>query len=235
MTHRGLRRRRASQPGLCLAALLVAAVVGGCGGDGSNDEVQYTSDAALDLIYPQESAADVVSWADQVSIVTAESVREIEDAPLSPGEADDPRPLFRKITFRIESTLWHREGRPMLARGRTFAALTGGMLSPAPERQKLTFEGIAFIETGQQYLMPLGKNAKLWMPELPLATFPLEDSTVRLAPFQTTRLARSLSGVEITKAAKVFDQAQPTKPAARFLNLDPRGRVAAVSRVRRAR
>ena len=123
----------------------------------------------------------------------------------------------------------------MLAPGRILSALTGGTLSPAPERQRLTFEGIAFIETGQQYLMPLGKNAKRWMPELPLATFPLEDSTVRLAPFHTTRLARRLSGVEITTAAKVFDQAEPTKPAARFLNLDPRRRVAAVTRVRRAR
>jgi hypothetical protein len=167
------------------------------------DRVVYVNDAALDLRYHQETAADVIKRSDQVAIVTAESVSEFEDQPLSRDEANEPRPIFREITFRVEASAWHRPGKPRLARGETFSAITGGLLSAEPERRKTVFKGIAFIERGERYLMPI-KKLKRWQPLLPLATFPIEGSEVRPAPFQSTRLARRLSGVAVSALPEVF-------------------------------
>lgn len=171
------------------------------------DRVVYVDDAALDPRYQQETAADVIKRSDQVAIVTAESVREFEDQPLSPDEADEPRPIFREVTFRLDASAWHRPGEPRLARGETFSAITGGMLSAGPERQKTVFQGIAFIERGERYVMPI-KKLKRWQPLLPLATFPIEGSEVRPAPFQRTPLAKALSGVALSALPEVFAEAE---------------------------
>jgi hypothetical protein len=168
-----------------------------------NDRVDYLNNAALDLRYQQETAADVIKGSDQVAIVTAESVRDFEDQPLSRDEAGKLRPIFREITFRVEASAWHRPGRPHLARGETFSGITGGWLSAEPERRKTVFKGIAFVERGERYLMPI-KKLKRWQPLLPLATFPIEGSEVHPAPFQSTRLARRLSGVAISALPEVF-------------------------------
>lgn len=213
---------------LALAAALAFAWLSGCGADspsadsgdgaapaptgsvasGREGEVRYVNTSTLDLRYHQETAEDVVRSSDQVVIVRASSVEEVEDMPLSPGEKNEPRTIFREISFRVESSVWERPGEAHLARGDEFTALTGGTLSP--QREKTTYRGIAFIEPGQQYLMPVTMRMGEWSPELPLATFPVGDSEIALAPHQDTRLARAISGMGLSSLPDVFAQAERT-------------------------
>lgn len=180
--------------------------------------------------FPYETASDVVSYADQVSRVTAISEKRAPD-DVAPGEGDGSL-ITREVTFRIEETFWHREGAPSL--DGTFVASRGGWVSQSFDdgpkvEAKLVLEGAPWIDVGSQYIMPLAFNKDEWEPIMPLAEFAF-DSDLGVSPeaSQMTPLANELSGATLDEVTVVFTAATPDPAAAQHFDLQPSARQRAV-------
>ena len=185
------------------------------------------------LEFPQDTASDVVSYADQVSLVTAISETRVPDVP-SEG---DGRLDARHVTFRIERTLWHREGAPSLEG--TFVTGHGGWVftsandGPKVEGKFVPELGALWIEVGSQYVMPLAFNHDEWGSMMPLAEFAF-DSDLGVTPqaSQMTppgyELGRELSGATLDEVTAVFTAATPDPAAAQHFDLQPSARLDAV-------
>jgi hypothetical protein len=184
------------------------------------------------LEFPQDTASDVVSYADQVSLVTAISETRVPDVPAE----GDGRLDTRNVTFRIERTLWHREGAPSLEG--TFVSSHGGWVftsvndGPKVEGKFLPELGVLWVEVGSKYFMPIAFNHDEWGATMPLAEFPF-DSDLGVSPekTQTTPLAIELSGATLDEAAAVFAGAAPDPLAAQHFDLQPSARVRAWMRI----
>jgi hypothetical protein len=184
------------------------------------------------LEFPQDTASDIVSYADQVSLVTAISETRVPDVP-SEGDGRLDR---RDVTFRIERTLWHREGAPSL--DGTFVAISGGWVfssfDDGPKVEgKFVFEGAPWIEVGSQYIMPLALNKDEWGPYMPLAEFAF-DPDLGVSPEATqmtppgNELGNELSGATLAEVTAVFTAATPDPAAAQHFDLQPSARQNAV-------
>lgn len=194
------------------------------------------SGTASDIVYgdalmefPYETASDVVSYADQVSLVTAISATVAPD-DVPAGEAGGGL-ITRDVTFRIDRTLWHRSGAPTITG--TFVANRGGWLSRSvndgPKIQsRFALHGAPWFDVGSQYVMPLAFNNDKWGPIMPLAEFPYVESTVRPAETQETPLARELRGASLVEIGAAFTVATADPIAVKHFDLQPSARLKAV-------
>jgi hypothetical protein len=177
--------------------------------------------------FPSETLSDVVSWSDQVSIVTAIGASEVPDSsPQSPG--DDVRLIGRDITYHIDQTIWHRAGAPELTG--TFTAGGGGGWETSSDHPKvrIALEGAPWVEVGEQYVMPLALDQGKWGPYSSSAVVPYVNGKVVPDPTQHTQLAEALKTLPATELSPLFATAIPDPDAARHFDLRPTDRLCAV-------
>ena len=161
------------------------------------------------VAFPQETASNVVSRADRVVLVTAAAATEIGDnAPSTQSAAGDGL-INRKVTFRVDRTLWQRAGAKALT-GRFNAVETGWVLNNF-RRSRFVLRGSPWIQVGSQYVMPVAFDDGAWQPLMPLAVFPYASGAVSPANTQDTPLAQRLSGKSLGEVAVVFADAASSR------------------------
>lgn len=208
-----------------LALALVAFAAFGLSSGGATGEQDIVYGDALEQ-FPSETAADVVSWADQVSVVTAVAASEIPEEAPPEQEAAGEGLVNRDVSFRVDQTIWHRDGAPSLSG--TFNAVEFGWVLRESKRTRFTGLGTPWIEVGAKYLMPLAYDRDNWSPILPSAVFPYQDGRVRTVEHQDSALAKQLSGEALDQSGAIFASAQPDSAAAKHFDLQPTARQNAV-------
>jgi hypothetical protein len=152
------------------------------------------------LAFALDTPSDVVSHADQVSLVTAVSSIDLNN-PTPEEAAAGEWLIMRKVTFRIDRTLWRRTGSPQLTG--TTQAVEDGWAYKDSERTKFIMRGTPWIEVGSQYVMPFSLANGEWAPLGP-AGFPYVNGRSVPAVTQETPLARLVSGRSLDEVATIY-------------------------------
>ena len=179
--------------------------------------------------FPYQTASDIVSYADQVSVITALTEKDVADANVDPAqEKADGHLVARYITFRVDETVWHRAGAPELTG--TFTTFIDAWWVKGSERQPFVFDRQPFIQLGDRYLTPLGLDGGEWSALPPLSVYPVKGSTVLPLDGQLSHLplAAQLNGDTLQQAGEVFAAARPDPVAAKHFDLRPLARARAV-------
>lgn len=179
--------------------------------------------------FPSETASDVVSYSDHVVLVTAISEidlpkHEYPTATPSPLPSEEPT-ILRKVTFRIDATLWSRpDARPVPGE---FTMVWYGWLQRGGKRVPYVGPGTPWVFVGGQYLMPVAYEGDALKSFQYRAVFRFERGVVD-PEFQDSALTRELAGASRDQIVKVFASAAPDPLAVRFGHLPPRERLNAV-------
>ena len=183
------------------------------------------------LEFPQDTASDVVSYADLGAIVTAVSQAPVaEDLNRESGETH-PGLVMRSVTFKVDRILWHRTGAPSLTG--TFSTVQSGSVTRTtndanPVTSHFVIEGSTWVEVGQQYVMPLALNGRSWGPIMPQAVFPWVNGALEPGPRQDSTLANDVRGRGVDDVSSVFDRAVPDPRVVKYYHLQPTARREAV-------
>lgn len=211
------------------AAIAVVAIVGS---QGSTPQQAITADGASR--FPYYTAGDVVSYADQVSLVTAVASVPHPDENVDPEQAKaDGWAVLNNITFRVDRTLWHRDGAPTLS-GEFTSLSNGYWVRPDGSKHRFQVGGSAWVEVGDQFLAPLAFDNGRWAETSIYDMFPVKDGKVAPLDSQHAQLAGVLKGLDLARSGQVFAAARPDPLAARHFDLRPRERVRAVNQDRAA-
>lgn len=219
-------RRRAGW--LAVLPLLLLVGLLRTSGDAPPRQLRATQEptfAETDAPFPSNTASDVVSYADHVALVPA--VSQVETTPTaspSRGTAGEST-IARTITFRVDRTLWSQPNAP--APPGRLTAMWWGWLIRDGKRVPFVVDGMPWVVIGAQYVMPIARDRGTFAPIQPFAVFRVTRGTVELEE-QYTPLARQLDGLSLSAAVGKFADAAPDPVAARFTNLPPRRRLAAV-------
>jgi hypothetical protein len=162
------------------------------------------------LAFALDTPSDVVSHADQVSLVTAVSSTDLNN-PTPDEAAAGEWLIMRNVTFRVDRTLWRRTGSPQLTG--TTQAVEDGWAYKDSERTKFIMRGTTWIEVGSQYVMPLSFTNGEWAPLGP-AVFPYVNGKSVPAVTQESPLAQAVAGRSLEQVAAIYAAAKP-KPDAR--------------------
>lgn len=226
---------------------ILALLLGGCGSDAVTSAAEDSQPAVrvsegdqpavtyIDglLEFYQETATDVVSYADQVSLVTAVSS---EPSKKDLEAEDNGGMVTTNVTLRIDKNIWVRPGAAVLDgsfianRG---ASLTRTVNDASPTTTRVAALGGPVFEVGGQYLMPLAVNRGEWVPLLPTAEFEVVDGRVVLGETQKSELARQLEGLTVAEASEVYATAKPDPLAVKYADLEPTQRSRAMAAERR--
>jgi hypothetical protein len=229
------RRRRVRERGLAAAGVLAVgaavALLAVFGGAGNNRQGDIAADAAA--LFPYDTASDVVSYADQIALVTAVSSADHPDENVDPEQAKaDGWMVGRDITFHVDQVVWHRDGAPLLTGD--FSSLTAGWwVRPDGTKHKFKLGGTAWVELGDRFLAPLALDNGAWSMMWPFDTFPVKGGVLAPLDTQHGELADRIAGLDLAKAGQVFAAARPDPLAARHFDLGARARARAVSVDRR--
>lgn len=155
--------------------------------------------------YPYETADDVVTYSDHVVLVTAVSEIELpNDAPPERAAAGEGE-VYRRVTFRVERSLWSRAGAP--AAPAEFTSVWWGWLVENHARRPVTAHGAPWVRVGSRYVLPLAFENGRFEPIQLFAAFPMGE-TVEPAEGQDTALARRLAGKTPADVSAVFAAAK---------------------------
>jgi hypothetical protein len=224
----GGRRWRRRAGWLAVLALLLLGLLRTLGDAPPAQQLLATPEptfAETDAPFPSDTASDVVSYADHVALVTA--VSQVEATPTaSPSLGAEGEPAIpRRITFRVDRTLWSRADAP--AAPTQLTALWWGWLVRDGKRVPFVIDGMPWVIVGAQYVMPIAQDRGAFVPIQPFAVFRITDGVVDLEE-QDTPLARQLDGASADEVRGALVQAVRDPVAVRYASLPPRVRLAAV-------
>ena len=209
----------------------VAAVVGlsACGDEpATNDSTPVEVYGAGSLAVPVESLSDVVSYADQVSVVEVVSERD-----LSPPGGQNPEEDYvpREVTVVVGETLWRRPGAP--ASDDRFSMVAFGSVERPNERAPVGVVGGARLEVGESCLMALAQRKEGW-GAYPMSTLELDgDRTVDEVGGQAPPpTVAPLAGKSLDEVADIVQAAKPDPLAVKYGDLPPAERWQAADRER---
>lgn len=173
-----------------------------------------------------KTASDIVSYTDEVAVVTAVDATEVPDQ-LVPTDPDDVRLINRQVVLRVDKLLWQRKNAP--STDENIAILTTGWVVDAEHGKRLfQLAGQPYIEIGSTYLMPLIRDGNTWIRLIPQATFKLSAGRVALATHQDGTLAKGFAGRSMTQVAQILASAKADPQAVARYNLGPTERLCAV-------
>jgi hypothetical protein len=185
-----------------LVLVLVAAAAAGCG-----HEKPYgiTPDAA----FPSETLTDWVTHGDQLSVIRIVD----ETPPTLPKDWKNSGGLIgRKVTVRIERTVWHRAHAPR--RTGTFRMQAWGWMMESDQRadspiHPLIVRNAPRLKVGARYLAVLMRLDDGWTPLNDDAVMTLDGDTVtsEVDAGTATAPAASLRGKTVAEAAAIVRQA----------------------------
>ena len=193
----------------------------GCGGSGGYVVVH------ADRAWPAETLRDWVSFGDQLSVIEVVA----ESAPARwPEYKNSGGLLGRRVTVRIERTLWRRpNSAPPPGRVIRFASwgwMMGSDQHPFSSRRRVVGEHEPRLEVGGRYLAVLAKDEREW--------FAIGEATMTLAADDTITSqvvagspaagAAALRGKSIEQAAQTLAATRPLPLARKYGHLPPADR-----------
>ena len=191
-------------------------------------QVRVISNAVIDPAYPSETLRDLVSYADQVSVVKV-----VGERRLPAGDEEESGGYeARTVTVEVEDTIWRGPSGVSAPESLEFTAWgwSGG--------QPVGAEGGARLEVGHRYLLALargkdeGKTA--WWSFADGAQLHLEGDTLDGEDVlgEPSPIFRRLAGLTVDQAAAVIFRAKPDPIAVEHAELDAIDRWEAVARER---
>lgn len=183
-------------------ALLLVAAAAGCGHEQAHG---ITPDAA----FPSETMADWITHGDQLSVIRIVD----ETPPRLPKDWKNSGGLIgRKVTVRIERTLWHRPKAPR--RAGMFRMQAWGWMMESDQRadspiHPLIVRNAPRLKVGQRYLAMLVRLDYGWTPLNDDTVMTLDGDTVtsQVDAGAATAPAASLRGQTVAEAAAVVRRA----------------------------
>lgn len=205
-----------------LAAATLLAVLGtGCGNSPNGPtSVAFSGSAVI----PHEGFRDWISYSDQVSVVTVVSEGElpVDSAVLERGEGS----IGRRVTIRIDETIWSVAERPALEGEHEMTTL-GWALTKG---RKVPFTGQ--LQVGARYLLPLATIDGQLANASGASAIRLEQG--RLAPdVWTDGWTKGLAGQDLGSVAETLRTQQPDPRAAALAHLEGGARARAVKEASR--
>lgn len=215
-----------------VSAVAVAAAAAGALALWSDSSPAPTRDGSFALIqttsrWPHETLQDWASYADQLSVISV-----TDEWELPPPEVGTTGGYVgRKVTIRVDETLWHRPGAPEAAR--TFDMFAYGWLETDGARRPITMEGGKRLEVGERYLAPLllsddGEWSILGSEAL--VTVSGERMTSQVDVGQPSRALMAVRDHSIHTAATLLRTTPPDPAAKKYSELPPEARWNAASR-----
>jgi hypothetical protein len=190
---------------MMLRALMLALVVAAAAGCGHEEPYGISPDSA----FPSATMTDWVTHGDQLSVIR------IVDAtpPRLPKEWKNSGGLIgRKVTVRIERTVWHRPHAPR--RTGSFRMQAWGWMMESDQRADSPIHPIIVrnaprLKVGGRYLAVLMRLDNRWTPLNDDAVMTLDGDTVtsRVDAGAPTAPAASLRGKTVAQAAAVVSRA----------------------------
>jgi hypothetical protein len=197
-----------------VALVLGVACLAGCGG--ASDGVSVISKASLDYALPGETLAEWVRHGDQLSVI---SVTDETRPAVWPAYRNTGGLVGRKVTVRVERTLWRGPGAPRAGRVLRFG-VWGWMYdddqSPHSSRAKLVAEGTTRMEVGRRYLAVLVRWRGHWMPLRDSAVMTLSSDdrvTSEVYEGEPSKGALALRGRTLAEAATLVSDTAGARPA----------------------
>jgi hypothetical protein len=223
--HARPRRRTRWWPVLLLMVAVLAlggvAVIGGS----ARQPPAQTVFPATNEPFPYATASDVVSYADHVALVTATAEADTTETAAPGGLPGIEGATYRRVTFRIEATIWSRPDAP--APPAELTAIWWGWLVKDGKRRPFIVNGAPVVFVGAQYVMPIAYDGTAYAPIQPFAVFRCEHGAVALEE-QDTPLARQLARRSRDALVGVFASAEPDPVAVKYRDLLPKARLDAV-------
>jgi hypothetical protein len=215
------------------AAFLAMTVLAAAGcsaltSDESPSRVRMIPNASIDPAYPIDSLRDLVSYADQVSVVTV-----LGERRLAGGSEEESGGLEgRAVTVRVEQTIWR--GPAGTAAPKSFEFTTWGWSDGRP----LGEEGGARLETGRRYLVGLAHGREegrtAWWSFSGGAQLRLDGDTLDADDVlgEPSSIFGALAGLTVEEAGAVLARATPDPLAVKYARLGASKRWQAVARER---
>jgi hypothetical protein len=198
VTPRLLARRR----NMRLATIAVLGVLAaGCG--------EYTVMESPDYTRPGETLEHWVSYGDQLSVVAVTGA-----TGERPAERNSGGLIGRRVTVRVERTLWRREGAPKAPATLRFG-VAGWMQEddqdPDSRRTKLVSEGAPWMEAGRRYLVVLVRSEDEWFPLTDQAVMTLagDEVTSEVVAGDPSPGAAAVRGMTVAEAARLVASTPP--------------------------
>jgi hypothetical protein len=217
--------RRAFVLLVAVGVTTAAAVALGVARLGESGETRDLALSSASYRWPVETLRDWADFADQLSVLRIESEIQL---PRSPEEvASGEGPVARKVTVRIEETLWSNTGSPT-AKG-TISFVTWGWIAKGEKLIPATDSSSERLEVGDRVLAPLMFVDGSWGPLAPSTTMKLVNGRTAFVDRQRrslTTLATRLDGVTPRQVADALAavESRPDAAALRRLHPDERAR-----------
>jgi hypothetical protein len=206
--------------------LLLPVLLAGCGG--SSGYVVLQPDGG----WPTETLRDWVSFGDQLSVIRVVD----ETGPATPPDYKNSGGVIgRRVSARIERTLWRRPGAPRaprLIRFNSWGWMMESDQDPNSPRAPVVGEHEPRLEVGRRYLAVLVRDNGEW--------FAVGQATMTLAANDTVTSevvaggpvagAAALRGKSIERAAATVAATSPRPGATRYRQLPPRERLEKIAR-----
>lgn len=202
-----------------IAGLALFASAAGCSGD-SSTAGPGAIPLAADVIIPNQSLTDWVSYANQVSVVTVLSEAEIEPPPEVRARREGY--IGRTVVLRIDDTLWTAPG-VSAVQGQISMTVIGWHLKGA---RKIPFGGR--LEVGTTYVMPIASIKGQWADASVTAPVPTAGLLVAGSAKDGTAWTRELAGVSLSALSARLAATPPDPVAAQFAHLPGGERADAV-------
>ncbi|MHB1242984.1 MAG: hypothetical protein ACYC1P_06245 [Gaiellaceae bacterium] len=180
--------------------------------------------------WPSATLRDWADFADQVAVLEV-----VSEEALPPSVAvleNDEGMIGRRVTARVESTVWRNPGSPSVSG--TVQFTTWGWAVHEGQRIPMVDTDSIRVEVGDRLLAPLLRAPEgVWAALSPAAVLQLDGDIVVVAPQQThsipgiaSALHRKASG----EAGRLLAETAPRANAASLRRLNADARVAALAR-----
>jgi hypothetical protein len=187
---------------------------------GESSETRDLALSSASLRWPVDTLRDWADFADQLSVIRVESEAQL---PRSPEEvASGEGPVARKVTARIEETLWRSPGSP--AAPGAFSFVTWGWIAKGERLIPAGDSSSHRLEVGDRVLAPLMFVDGSWGPLAPSTTMKLVDGRTAFVDRQRrslTALSDRLDGVTPRQVADALAAIEPRPDAAALRRLHP--------------
>jgi hypothetical protein len=183
----------------------------------------------FDPAWPMTTLTDLVSYSDQLSVVTVASEKAL--SPLV--ESDENGGMVgRSVDLVIDRTLWRRDGAPTVS-GRVSTIVDPWMVD-GDDARPWYISGGARLEVGDRYLVPLtqvkDEEGVGWTTNGEDAVYPLNGSTIVCGKVREEEFANEdVSGWTVDDFAARFAATDPDPLAVKYGRLDVHARWNAVA------
>lgn len=209
------------------AGFVMGSVLGGSDARDRSSSIAIGDSAAR---FPHKTLSDVVSYADQLSVVTVTN-----EVALPPPPDNTGGYIARQVTLSIDRTLWNRPEAP--AAVGSIPVITWGWLledDTNPDSQRIPFGArhAPRLGVGGRYLTPLAQVDGEWTPLGGEAILTLDGDVVTsdVVAGSPSGLAGSLKGRRVDEVGELVGRTSPHPLAVKYKYLEPDARSEAVAR-----